>query len=77
MDVLLAQEHSMAAHGGDGTLRGDTGAGTPLAEHHCNGLAGQRALQLGGSLASLDGLLVRVGIANQCRKLCGCEVLNG
>lgn len=39
--------------------------GTPLAEHHGHGLAGQRRAQLSRRLASLDALLARSSISNE------------
>ncbi len=62
LDVVLAQEHGMAAHQSHGGLGGNPRSRAALAEHHRHGLAGEDAAQARGNLAGLDGLLVRCGV---------------
>ena len=41
LDVVLAEEHGVAAHEGDGGLGGDAGAGGALGEGHGDRAAGE------------------------------------
>lgn len=68
LDVVLAEEHGVAAHLDDGAFGGNAGAGAALAEHHGDGLAGEGAVEGLGDGAGFDGPLVGGGIADE-----GCE----
>lgn len=59
------------------SLSRDTSPGTSLAEHHGNGLVGQRRAEGAGDGARLDGLLGRRSIANQVGELGGRQVADG
>lgn len=67
LDVVLAQEHGMAAHKGDGRLGRHPRPRTPLAEHHGNGLPRQLRPHRRSMLrvGALDEALVGRGVAHE------------